>query len=103
MGAACTQKMVDRIEQLCYYKTCKGDSQPPALRCLIAEAVGSLSFFLTIPTPSRPPPHEGPGEAQGRRDTRKRVSHQPRQVEKQSNKRSTGFDKHHQTVIKNGE
>lgn len=67
-GRRTRRKMVDFIERLCYYRDCKGDPQPSALRCPLSETVGGLSLFLTTPTPSRPPPHEGPGEAQGRGD-----------------------------------
>lgn len=63
------RKMVDSIEHLCYDRHCKGDSQPLARQCPHGRSGWEPFFFhaqKTTPTPSRPPPHEGPGEAQGR-------------------------------------
>ena len=46
-GRRTRRKMVDFIERLCYYKACKGDPQPSALRCPNdRDGWGPFSFFV---------------------------------------------------------
>lgn len=46
-GRRTRRKMVDFIERLCYYRDCKGDPQPSALRCPNdRDGWGPFSFFV---------------------------------------------------------
>ena len=72
-----TKMVLAFIEQVCYDSPCKG-APHHRLQCsphghggggsffaLLAPLVAHEGFFTSTPSPSRPPPHEGPGEAQG--------------------------------------